>query len=164
MLHSVPLLEWLEQNTAGITWWLWGLIFVLSALAINTLFCSVESIIRKRGATHWLLLISRQIIHIGFLFMHLKREAELTSLLTDWNVDVEYILDGKSFKKDTIRPNSPSLLKGYNVNVKDLRLYPRKMILLQVNKEPGAIWALIGGILFMIGITTLLMLKIRMEK
>jgi hypothetical protein len=199
MLHSVPLLDWLEQNTAGITWWLWGLILVLSVLALNTLFCSVESIIKKRRATHWLLLISPQIIHIGFIFMllahllsaaggsqglaqavegsmltfsdntvmkvkEIKIDMDSRGYMTDWKVDVEYLLNGKLFKQDTIRPNSPSLLTGFNVNVKDLRPYPRKMILLQVNKDPGAIWALAGGILFMIGISTLLMLKIRMEK
>ncbi len=199
LLHSIPFFEWIQKQHVGITWWLWGVIFVLSILAISTLFCSIESIIKKRNVTQWLLLISPQIIHIGFLFMllahllcgmgssqGLARAIEGSMLtfsdntvmkvreiridmdkqghMTDWRVDVEYLSGGKPFKQDTIRPNSPSLLAGFNVNVKDLSPYPQKTILIQVNKEPGALWALIGGILFMVGTITLLMLRIRMEK
>ena len=199
LLHSIPFFEWIQKQHVGITWWLWGVICVLSILAINTLFCSIESIIKKRNVTQWLLLISPQIIHIGFLFMllahllsgagssqGLARAIEGSMLtfsdntvmkvreiridmdkqghITDWRVDVEYLSGGKPFKQDTIRPNNPSLLTGFNVNVKDLSPYPQKTILIQVNKEPGALWALIGGILFMIGTITLLMLRIRMEK
>ena len=51
LLHSVPVFEWIRKQHVGITWWLWGVIFVLSILAINTLFCSIESIIKKRSLT-----------------------------------------------------------------------------------------------------------------
>lgn len=198
LLHSVPLFEWIQKQPAGITWWLWVVICVLSILTINTLFCSVESIIKKRNVTQWLLLISPQIIHTGFLFMLLAhllsgagssqglvRAGEGTMLtfsdntimkvneisidigdqgnITDWKVNVEYLSGGKPFKQDTIRPNSPSFVSGFNVGVKDLIPYP-KTLLIRVNKEPGALWALIGGILFMIGTITLLMLRIRMER
>ncbi len=199
LLHSVPFFEWMQKQHAEITWWLWGVICVLSILAINTLFCSIESIIKKRNVTQWLLLISPQIIHIGFLFMLLAHllsgagssqglaravegsvltfsdntvmkvrkisiDIDKQGYMADWRVDVEYLSNGKPFKQDSIRPNKPSLLTAFNINVKDLSPYPQKTILIQVNKEPGAPWALVGGILFMIGSITLLMLKIRMEK
>ncbi|MBI5409516.1 MAG: hypothetical protein HZA14_09140 [Nitrospirae bacterium] len=77
-LHSMPLFEWLQKQPFRITWWLWGVIAVLSILTVNTLFCSIESIFKKRKVTQWLLLISPQIIHIGFLFMLL---AHLLSAL-----------------------------------------------------------------------------------
>ncbi len=199
LLHSVPFFKWIQKQHVEITWWLWGVISILSILAINTLFCSIESIIKKRNATQWLLLISPQIIHIGFLFMLLAHllsgagssqglaravegsvltfsdntvmkvreisiDMDKQGYMTDWRVDVEYLSNGMPFKQDTIRPNKPSLLTGFNINVKDLTLYPQKIIIIQVNKEPGALWALVGGILFMIGTITLLMLRIRMEK
>jgi hypothetical protein len=53
---------------------------------------------------------------------------------------------------------------GFNINVKDLRAHPREAILLQINREPGALWALTGGALFMVGIVTLILLRIKMEK
>lgn len=68
-IPSTPMLEWLKIQPIAITWWLWSLIGVLTVLTVNTLFCSVESIMKKRKVTRWLLLISPQIIHVGFIFM-----------------------------------------------------------------------------------------------
>ncbi len=199
-LHSMPLFEWLQRQSLKITWWLWSLIGVLGVLTLSTLFCSIESIIKKRKVTQWLLLISPQIIHIGFLFMlfahllsatgasqklavavegsKLKIREENTVMkikdihirldyygyVSDWKVDLEYMTDGKTFQKDTIEPNNPSILMGFNINVKDIRPYPHEAVILQINREPGAFWALVGGILFMIGMSTLIILKIKMER
>jgi len=52
---------------------------------------------------------------------------------------------------------------GFNINVKDLQAYP-EAVLLQVSREPGAAWALAGGILFMVGILALIALKMKMER
>lgn len=199
-LHSMPLFSWIQKHNLEITWWLWASVVISALLAVNTLFCSIQSIIKKRKVTQWLLLISPQIIHIGFLFILLahvlsgisssqrlavakegsllKISGENTVLkvndinihldyygyVSDWNVSVEYLSDGKSLQKDIIRPNDPSVLMGFNINVKDLRPFPQEMILLQLNREPGALWALIGGILFMVGIITLIILKIKIER
>ncbi|MEW6601834.1 MAG: hypothetical protein AB1499_12755 [Nitrospirota bacterium] len=199
-LHSTPLFEWIFNQPLRITWWLWTLIGILAVLAVNTLFCSVESVFRKGKVTQWLLLISPQIIHAGFLFVLLAHllsgigasqkmaaaaEGYVISIsedntvlrvkeinmdfdsygyLTSWDVSVEYLSDGELLYSDVIRPNQPSTRMGFNINVKDLRPYPVEAVLLQINREPGALWALIGGILFTVGIVTLILLKIRMEK
>ena len=198
-IHSTPMFEWLKIQPIAITWWLWSLIGVLTLLTVNTLFCSVESIIKKRKVTRWLLLISPQIIHIGFLFMlfaHLMSatgsyqkfavaqegsmlrisdnvvlkvkdiniQSDLNGYITDWKVGIEYLKEGKELLADTILPNSPSLRTGFNINVKDLQAYPYEAVLLQVSREPGAVWALAGSVLFMVGIITLIALKIRMER
>ncbi len=198
-IHSIPMFEWLKIQPLTITWWLWGLIGILAFLTVNTLFCSVESIIKKRKVTQWILLISPQIIHIGFLFMLLAHlmsaagsyqhfavalednmfrisdntvlkikdiniQSDYNGYITDWKVGVEYLKEGKIFQTDTIVPNSPSLRMGFNINVKNLQEYPYKAILLQISREPGAVWALAGSILFMAGIITLIVLKIKMER
>ena len=198
-IHSTPMFEWLKIQPIAIIWWLWSLIGVLTLLTVNTLFCSVDSIIKKRKVTRWPLLISPQIIHIGFLFMlfaHLMSatgsyqkfavaqegsmfrisddavlkikdiniQSDYNGYITDWKVDIEYLKQGNIFQTDTIVPNSPSVRMGFNINVKDLQAYPYEAILLQVSREPGAVWALAGSILFMVGIITLISLKIRMER
>ena len=198
-IHSTPMFEWLKIQPIAITWWLWSLIGVLTLLTVNTLFCSVESIIKKRKVTRWPLLISPQIIHIGFLFMlfaHLMSaigsyqkfavvqegsmlrisdnvvlkvkdiniQSDYNGYITDWKVGIEYLKEGKELSADTILPNSPSLRTGFNINVKDLQAYPYEAVLLQVSREPGAVWALAGSVLFMVGIITLIALKIKMEK
>jgi len=194
LLHSMPLFEWILEQPIKDTWWLWGIMGVLSVLSVNTLFCSVESIIKKRKVTHWLLLISPQIIHIGFLFMllaHLlsafgafQRNANVMEgtgirissdtilrvdkidididyygYVTDWKVDVKYISGDEILQTDRIMPNTPSVFKDFNVNIRNLKPYPQKIALLQMNREPGAMWALAGGILFIIGIVILIALK-----
>ena len=195
-LHSIPLFDWLHEQSMGITWWLWGLIGILVLLTLNTLFCSVESIIKKRKVTQWLLLISPQVIHMGFLFMlfahlmsalgasqsnavagegsvvmlsdnettvkvkNINIQLDYYGYVTDWEVGIEYFSEGKQFGNDIIKPNNPSVQKGFNINVKDLRASPVEAVLLQINREPGALWALVGGVLFMVGIVTLILLKI----
>lgn len=199
-IHSVPLFEWLKEHPLWITWWLWGSIGILSVLTINTIFCSIESIIKKRRSRQWLLIISPQIIHIGFLFLllaHLLSSAggfkdhavakegtflqipdsnialhvkdidirlDAYGFITDWAVGIEYFSEGNMIKNDRISPNNPSLKGGLNINVKDLTTLPKKAVLLQVSREPGALWALIGGILFMAGTVTLIVLKAKLEK
>ena len=198
-LHSTPLFDWIQKQPLKDIWWLWGIMGVLAIIAVNTLFCSVESIIKKRKVTHWLLLISPQIIHIGFLFMllaHLlsafgasQRNANVMEgsrlrissdtiltidkinididyygYVTDWKVDVKYISGNEILQADRIMPNTPSVFNGFNVNIRNLKSYPQKIALLQINREPGAMWALAGGILFIIGIVILISLKRKIDK
>jgi cytochrome c biogenesis protein ResB len=197
-IHSMPLLEWMREQPVKSTWWLWASMGLLIVLSANTLLCSIDSIAKKRKVTQWMLLISPQIVHIGFLFMliaHLASAvggfktfavaAEGTPLempensvlqikriamsfdsygyLYDWAVDVEYWDNGQVLKKDRLLPNKPVFLKGVGVYVKDLRAFPNKMVLLEVSREPGAIWALVGSILFMTGTIALLVLKMKRE-
>jgi hypothetical protein len=198
-LHSMPLFDWIQKQPLKEIWWLWGIIGVLAVIAINTLFCSVESLIKKRKVTHWLLLISPQIIHIGFLFMLLAHllsafgasqqnanvmegsrlrisndiilkidkidiDIDYYGYITDWKVDVKYISGNELLQSDRIMPNKPSVFNGININIKNLKPYPQKIALLQLNREPGAMWALAGGILFIIGIVILVAFKRNLEK
>jgi ribosomal protein S8 len=197
-IHGIPLFEWMIGQPLVITWWLWGAIIVIAVTVINTLFCSVDSIVKKRKATRWLLLISPQVIHIGFLlilFAHLLdafgsykdmtpaaegsvvkisanevvkikdiRTRISSGYISDWEVAIEIYRNGFRYNSDVMRPNKPSIQPRYNIIVKDLRVYPSKAVLLQVSREPGALWALAGGILFMAGIAILIVLKVRIER
>lgn len=197
-INDMPLFDWLRNNNAGITWWLYGSIVLLSLLTANTILCSIESLIKKQRYKKWLLIISPQIIHIGFLFMllaHLLSSAgsfkgtavayEGSSLIlpnnltlevknimididqsgyvTDWTANIEYLSGGEKIKEDFLRPNSPSFYKGLGIYLKNIQEYPVKAVLLEVSREPGAAWALIGGILFMLGAIMLLIFKIKKE-
>jgi hypothetical protein len=59
----------MTENSPGKTWWLWAAVVVISLLTANTLLCSVESVMKKKGAKQWLLVLSPQVVHIGFLFI-----------------------------------------------------------------------------------------------
>jgi len=197
-IHALPLLQWMKEQPLNVTWWIWASIGLLCVLTANTIFCSVDSVLRKRRGTQWLLLISPQVIHMGFLCMllahflsaqgsfktfevgaegtllgftdteqlHIKTIAisiDRFGYLTDWAVDVEYLSEGRSVREDRLLPNKPFFQGGIGVYVKDLRAFPEKLVLLELSREPGAVWAFIGGILFMLGTVTLLILKMKRE-
>lgn len=198
-IHSMPLFDWLREQPLSVTWWLWCATGILVVLTFNTIFCSIESFVKKRKVAQWLLLISPQVIHIGFLFILLAhmlssaggfkgiaiaREGTYLKIsndtvlhieaininvdtygyINDWEVKMEYVSGQDNILKDRIKPNSPSLKEGFNINVKDIQAFPERAVLLQVSREPGALWALIGGILFMTGIVALIILKAKIEK
>ena len=198
-LHAVPLFQWLNKSPPGITWWLWAAIGVLSLLTANTVLCSIESVVKKKSSRHWMLIISPQVAHIGFLFIllaHLvsgygsfkgtavvyensgirlpngnevlfrKIDVDMDPMgyMKDWSADVEYFNHGVSMGSDRIRPNSPSFRDGLGIFIKDIRFQPYPVAMIEVSREPGAVWALIGGILFMAGMMTLLFHKIKKEE
>ncbi len=197
-LHSVPLFQWMTENPLGVVWWLWAAVAMLSLLTANTLICSIESVVKKRGAKDLLLVLSPQVIHIGFLFVllahflssygssretgfvangtvvqradgtsvlfqEIKADADSSGYVTDWSAAISYLRGGVSIKSDIIRPNNPSFHNGFGIYIKTVRFQPFPSALIEVSSDPGALWALIGGILFLTGMTTLLVLKIRRE-
>ncbi len=197
-LNFVPLLRWMADNPIGITWWLWCSLAVLSLLTANTVFCSVESLIRKRESRKWLLIISPQIIHIGFLlilvahllssvgnfkgtavvtngsilnlpngavvsFPSINAVADPSGYITEWSAEISYYRDGGPLS-ETIRPNEPSFIGGLGIYIKTVRMEPYPTALIEVTSERGALWALAGGILFLMGTVILLVLKISREE
>ncbi len=198
-LHTVALFDWMREMPVSITWWLWASVTILFLLATNTLVCSVESVIRKRGARQWLLIMSPQIMHMGFLFillahllsaygsargityayngtvLQLQNNLEVrfnqvnaavdaAGYVLDWSADIEYFREGRALSADKIRPNSPSFRDGIGIYIKTVKAMPFPVAMIEVSKEPGAPWALAGGVMFIAGMVTLLALKIAREE
>lgn len=193
LLHVMPLFYWLKEMPFQISWWLILSIGVLVMLAVNTLLCSADSIIKKYKKTNFLLLIAPQIMHLGFLFIllgHLLssyggnrelfqvREGTWLSLSDGSIVEIKeiiirhdnygYIIDTAmeiihhSFGNDlryTVIPNKPFIYKGTGLYIKTARPYPLKEAIVEISREPGAIPAFIGGILFAAGNVALLLTK-----
>ncbi len=198
-LHTVPLFPWLEESPPAITWWLFAAIAVLSLLTANTIFCSLESLIKKRGSRQFLLVVSPQVIHIGFLFILLAHlfssydsfrgmtyvgEGTRLSLpnntsilferintgispsgyLIDWSAEITRLDEqGKPAGRSVIGPNAPAFFKGFGIYIKTVQPGPLTTALIEVSRDPGAVWALAGGVLFLAGMITLLIVKIRRE-
>lgn len=197
-LHVMPLFKWMTENSLGVVWWLWASVVALSLLTANTLLCSIESVLKKRGAKNLLLVLSPQVIHIGFLFVllahllssygssretgfvangtvvplangisvlfeEIKADADSSGDIIDWSAGISYLREGTRFKSDIIRPNSPSFQGGFGIYIKTVRFQPYPVALIEVSRDPGALWALVGGILFLAGMTTLLAVKIKRE-
>ena len=185
-LYIMPLFRWMAGSPFGITWWLWLSIAVLSLLTVNTIICSIDSVLRKRGARNWLLIISPQVAHIGFLFILLAHllssygsykgmtyayegsaripTVDPSGYLTGWSADITYYQNDRAVARDVIRPNSPSFRDGFGLYIRTVRMTPYTAALVEISREPGAPFALTGGILFLAGMFSLLMLKARREE
>jgi len=77
-MNTMPLFEWMRIAPPVTSWWLWASVAVMVLLALNTLFCGVESIFRKGAGKQWFQVLPPQAIHAGFLLMlagHLASSA-----------------------------------------------------------------------------------------
>lgn len=80
---------------------------------------------------------------------------------TDWSASVVLYEKGVNVKAGVLGPNRPLFYKGMGVYLKNIDFRRGPAAILMVNRDPGAIWALVGGILFMLGSTVLLVLKLK---
>jgi cytochrome c biogenesis protein ResB len=78
---------------------------------------------------------------------------------TGWSAEVALFENNVEAASGSLGPNQPLLYKGTGVYLKSFELEPRPAAFLLVAKDPGAVWALVGGVLFIIGSVTLLLLK-----
>ncbi|GAB4487656.1 MAG: cytochrome c biogenesis protein ResB [Thermodesulfovibrionales bacterium] len=198
LLYTEPLLPWMKAFPVGLTWWLWASFGVAALLTANTIVCSIESLVRKREARQWLLIISPQIVHLGFLFIllahlmssygslkataiayqgsmlrlsgdsavvfqNLRADFDRTGYVRDWSADVAFVKNNVIVRTDTIAPNKPSFIDGLGIYIQTVRPDVMPVAMVEVSKEPGAVWALIGAVFFLVGMTALLVLKIRRE-
>jgi len=198
-LHVVPLFTWMAETPLEVTWWLFAAIGLLCLLTINTLACSIDSLLRKRGARHFLLVISPQVIHAGFLFILLAHlfssydsfrgmtyVSEGTQLplpggaaivferitaevvpggyIADWSAEVATFDErGNQAGKVVIRPNEPAFFRGLGVYIKTVQPGASMTALIEVSRDAGAVYALVGGVMSLAGMITLLLLRIRHE-
>jgi len=58
-----------------------------------------------------------------------------------------------------IRPNEPLFHEGLGIYLKHVELYPVRTAVIEIHREPGAGWALAGGILFTVGNMAILALR-----
>lgn len=76
-MNSLLLLQWAAEIGSRhpvLTWWFFGSIIALVTLTINTIVCSVQAVKGRWSRAEFLLRVSPQVIHIGFLlilFAHL---------------------------------------------------------------------------------------------
>jgi len=77
----------------------------------------------------------------------------------DWGADVELYEHGARVAAGSLGPNQPLFFHGVGIYLKSFDLDRTPSALLMVNKDPGALWALTGGMLFILGSVILLLLK-----
>jgi cytochrome c biogenesis protein ResB len=176
------------------TWWFFAALVGLLLLTLNTIFCSIHAVWRKWSRNDFLLRISPQVIHVGFLFILLAHllgacwgyklsgmmpegayaplpeglalqlnkiqvQTDALGLMTDWSVEASLYENNHLVKSGTLGPNSPLFYGGTGFYLKSLNFDRGPAALLFIARDPGAIWALVGGVLFTLGSIALLALK-----
>ena len=191
------LIHWVEDIAAKNvwqTWWFFAALVGLVLLTINTIVCSLQTIKAKWSRSDFLLRISPQVTHIGFLLimighllgagwgyklsgmmsedsfvrlpenrgLYLQRilvQTDTAGFMQDWSAEASLYENSGLVKSGTLGPNKPLFYKGTGIYLKSLSFETGPVALLLISKDPGAVWALAGGILFMLGSITLLVLK-----
>ncbi len=94
--------------------------------------------------------------------LHLREvRADLTAsgYPKSWAADVILFADGQRVAAGTLGPNQPLFHRGAGIYLKHFELGPRPVAFLLVTKDPGALWALVGAVLFGLGTIALVVLK-----
>lgn len=86
-------------------------------------------------------------------------ETDARGLMTGWSAEVSLYENNQLVKSGTLGPNAPLFYRGTGIYLKSLNFDRGPAAVLLVARDPGAPWALAGGMLFMLGSMTLLALK-----
>jgi len=187
-INSMGLFQWLKNASLWAGWWLWASVVVVGFMVLSALACTVESLRKKRPWSATLLRISIEIMHIGFcliMFAHfidamgsfhkfyIMPEGTLLKYSDGHFIKykgMDYSFNGRFigrtdavFISDTgqkilIGPNRPYFYNGTGLYLKQFNGYS---IMVELSYEPGALWALAGGLLFMTGSVLVFMFRLR---
>jgi hypothetical protein len=100
------LLSWLRQSSPAATWWVLGVVITLALLAVNTIVCTADSLIKRVGRKELMKALSPQVVHIGVLLILLGHFLTSVSGLRSEAVlpdgGIYKITDAISFRVDSI--------------------------------------------------------------
>jgi hypothetical protein len=191
------LFGWVKHTASGNLWytsWFFASLVVLVPITINTIVCSVQAVKGKLTRADFLVRISPQIIHVGFLFilvahllsagwgyklsgampegafaplpedraLRLERiqvRTDAQGFIEGWSAEASLYEDNLVVKTGSLGPNRPLFYGGIGIYLKRLNFDGGPAADLLIVRDPGAIWAFMGGILFTVGSLTLLVLK-----
>ena len=196
-MNDQILFHWVDNTASGNlgqTWWFFAALAALVLLTINTLVCSLQAIKGRWSREDFLLRISPQVIHAGFLFIllghllgagwgfklsgmmpegafaplpesmalrlqEIRVKTDERGYTLDWAAEASIYEDNALVKTGILGPNKPLFYKGVGIYLKSLDFERGPAALLVIAKDPGAVWAFVGGVLFILGSMTLLALK-----
>ena len=197
------LFRWVSETASadpGRTWWFFAALAGLVLLTINTLVCSLQAIKGRWSREDFLLRISPQVVHAGFLFIllahllgagwgyklsgmmpegayaplpgsmalrlqEIRVKTDERGYTLDWAAEALIYENNEQVKTGILGPNKPLFYKGVGIYLKSLDFERGPAALLVIAKDPGAVWAFVGGVLFILGSVTLLALStIRNER
>jgi len=175
-LNDMPLFIWLREAPLAFSWWLWLCIALLALLCLNGLLCGIESLRMKgRSLAPQLMHAGFLLVALAHLLSAYGGSKDRFQLAEGASIGFP---DGTRVRIERIeaqvgpmgmmsaysaqlrvgggelhgvRPNVPFFHDGYGIYLKDVALSPAPVALLEVHREPGALVALSGALLFTLG-------------
>jgi hypothetical protein len=95
----------------------------------------------------------------GLLLRQIDVTTDSAGYLQDWAAAVSVYENDTVVKNGSLGPNRPLFYRGTGIYLKNVSFENGPGAVLLVAKDPGAVWALLGGVLFMLGTIMLLVLK-----
>ncbi len=175
-IDEEPLFKWLSENRDLVkTWWIYGLILCLAMIAINTIFCTAEALMKRLKGKNIIAKLTPQLMHIGVLLVMLghlitasygfRTETQLyrgqgLRLPDGQNIEIlsiKEVLDEDGFAIDwtvTIKTDKGTFLSSGPLRPAKTGEYTimaqaveEGTTVIRVVRDPGAHWALAGGVL-----------------
>ena len=95
----------------------------------------------------------------GLYLKAIHVDTDARGFMTDWAAEATVYENNQPVKSGVLGPNAPLFYGGTGIYLKNLNFERGPAALLVVARDPGAIWAFVGGMLFMAGVVMLLVLK-----
>ena len=89
----------------------------------------------------------------------IRVRTDARGFMTGWSAEASLYENNQLVKSGTLGPNTPLFYGGVGVYLKSPDFDRGPAAFMVIAKDPGAIWAFVGGVLFMLGSVTLLALK-----
>lgn len=170
-----------EQEGHGPMWWIWALTGLSAFMALVTASCTLDALARAGQWKSIARRLAPQVLHAGTLFVmlgflltsgygtkldvHLDKgqskspaqglEIALAEVRvqfdeagyeTAWEADM--VVGGQ---EELLKPLQPVLINGWLIHFKSVRTGDEPGVLLRVTRDPGAMWALLGAVLIVVG-------------
>jgi hypothetical protein len=89
----------------------------------------------------------------------IRVETNANGYMTDWAAETYLFEHNARVMAGTLGPNKPLFYEGVGIYVKNLNFEKGPAAFLVIARDPGTVWALAGGLLFILGSVMLLVLK-----
>lgn len=146
-LRNVSLLSLLAPQFIHI-----GFLLIVAAHLISAFTASMEQIEVFEGSS--VQLPDSKTFRVAAISAEFSPQGMPTGFSSDLQTDLL-----NPMLRTVISPNHPWFSSGYGVYIKQAEIYPYRRALLEVHREPGAVFALVGATVFTIGNVLLLWVR-----
>jgi len=97
----------------------------------------------------------------SIMLVDVRETTDENGYAVDWEATLRWIENGRSSALHRLRPARPLYFGAYGLYTKAVESGPRASAWIRINRDPGAPWALAGGLLLSLGAAAFLYARVR---